>query len=73
MPQYNQLSTLTLMALCTFLRNFTHVSMKCGLYFTDIGYGWGAASINTEEEYSFTREGQKTFSNSFFLLDEGYY
>ena len=45
--------------------------MKCGLYFTEIDYGWGAASINTKEEYSFIREGQKTFSNSYFYWMRG--
>ena len=41
------------------------------LYFTEIGYGWGAASINSKEEYSLIREGQKTFSNSYFYWMRG--
>ena len=45
--------------------------MKWGLYFTDIDYGWGAANINTKEEYSFIREGQKTFSKSYFYWMRG--
>ena len=45
--------------------------MKYGLYFTEIGYGWGPATINTIEEYNFIREGQKTFSNSYFYWING--
>ena len=39
--------------------------------FTEMGYGWGAAGINTKEEYNFIREGQKTFSNSYFYWMNG--
>ena len=31
---------------------------------TETGDGWGPAAINTEEEYDFLKEGQKSFCNS---------
>ena len=35
------------------------------VYFpTETGDGWGPAAINTEEEYDFLKEGQKSFCNS---------
>ena len=33
-------------------------------FFSDTGDGWGPAAINTEEEYDFLKEGQKSLCNS---------
>ena len=39
-------------------------SILCELHFADLGTGWGAAVLETENEYDFLKQGQKSFSKS---------
>ena len=34
------------------------------MFSTEIGNGWETAVLNTEEEYDFLKQGQRSFSNS---------
>ena len=34
------------------------------LYFTELGDGWGPASLDTQHEHDLIKEAQKLFSNS---------
>ena len=34
------------------------------MFSSEIGFGWRAAVLDTQEEYDLIREGQKSFSNS---------
>ena len=40
------------------------MTIKCTIYFSEIGDGWGPAVPETLDEYKFIRKGQKSFHNS---------
>ena len=41
-----------------------NVFRKVKIFPSEIGYGWGPAKLNSQQEHDFIREGQKTFSSS---------
>ena len=38
--------------------------LLCELYFADLGDGWGSATLETENEYDFVEQGQRSFRRS---------